>query len=205
VTAAPATAPAGWSDRPGIDGCRSCHGDEVDGFLAGRHGMRIAAGLPPMTPAQARLPMRTDAHGELGCASCHDDHAFDTTDASAKACLGCHDDAHSRAWPDSPHAKLHEVERAGDAAPGTGVSCATCHLPRVVAGRSVRVHHDQNHALRPNEKMVRPVCMQCHGLAFSLDALADAELVRANFRGRPQRHVDSIEMATRESRRERSR
>jgi hypothetical protein len=47
--------------------------------------------------------------------------------------------------------------------------------------------------------------MQCHGLAFSLDALADAELVRANFRGRPQRHVDSIEMATRESRRERSR
>jgi hypothetical protein len=34
-------------------------------------------------------------------------------------------------------------------------------------------------------------------LGFSLDALADAALVRTNFIGRPSRHVESIDMALR--------
>ena len=49
--------------------------------------------------------------------------------------------------------------------------------------------------LRPNDKMLRSVCMSCHGLGFSIDALADPEMTRRNFNGRPGRHVTSLEMA----------
>jgi hypothetical protein len=43
--------------------------------------------------------------------------------------------------------------------------------------------------------MLRPVCMACHGLPFSIDALADRALVTRNFRGRPATHIRSIDMA----------
>jgi hypothetical protein len=39
--------------------------------------------------------------------------------------------------------------------------------------------------------------MNCHGLAFAIDALADAGLVKSNFNGRPARHVPSIDWAVR--------
>jgi hypothetical protein len=44
--------------------------------------------------------------------------------------------------------------------------------------------------------MTRTVCLDCHGLEFSLSALADSLLVATNFRGRPARSVASIQMAT---------
>ena len=44
--------------------------------------------------------------------------------------------------------------------------------------------------------MIREVCMNCHSLSFSLDALADADLIRRNFAGLPARHVESIDMAS---------
>jgi hypothetical protein len=174
----------------------------VAGFLAGKHGMRLARGLTPMTPAQARLPMNPDAaHRELSCTSCHGAHEFDTRRAAVDACLSCHDDDHSQAYLDSSHFKLWEAERNGTATKGQGVSCATCHLPRETHGAGetarVRVQHNQNANLRPNEKMIRSVCMECHGLAFSLDALADAALVKTNFIGLPARHVESVDLALR--------
>jgi hypothetical protein len=43
--------------------------------------------------------------------------------------------------------------------------------------------------------MLRSVCMSCHGLAFSMDSLADTDLVRRNFNGKPQSRVASLEMA----------
>jgi mono/diheme cytochrome c family protein len=58
------------------------------------------------------------------------------------------------------------------------------------------VQHNQNANLRPNEKMIRTVCSACHGLGFSLDALADRSLVASNFRGKPLRSVAGIDMAT---------
>ena len=61
--------------------------------------------------------------------------------------------------------------------------------------KSIFVTHNQNDNLRPNEKMVRSVCGQCHGLQFTLDALADPALVAGNFNGRPAVHVESIEWA----------
>ena len=113
--------------------------------------------------------------------------------------MGCHDDTHTRAYKASPHYALWQRELAGAAPPGSGVSCASCHLPRVDHrsddGKRVLVQHNQNDNLRPNEKMIRPVCMNCHGLGFSIDALADAALIARNFKGQPQVHVRGLEMA----------
>jgi hypothetical protein len=190
----------GWIARPAYTSCARCHAHENGGFLAGKHGMRLAARLPAMTPAQARLPMKSAARShELGCASCHDAHGVNTQVAAVRACLRCHDDEHTKRYRDSIHYDLWKKELAGILPPGSGVSCATCHLPREVQraqGRDlIRVQHNQSANLRPNEKMLRDVCLRCHGLRFALDALADPALVRANFDGQPNIHVESIDMA----------
>jgi hypothetical protein len=162
--------------------------------------MRIAIGLTPMTPGMARLPMKPDAKDrELDCVSCHAAHEFDTRKAAVESCLGCHDDTHSLSYKNSRHYQLWKLEQDGGAQAGTGVSCATCHLPRESHRKDgaeiVTVQHNQNDNLRPSDKMLRSVCMSCHGLAFSMDALSDADLVRRNFDGKPQAHVASLEMA----------
>jgi hypothetical protein len=189
-----------WVERPSQQTCAACHQDEVRGFRAGKHGMRQAAGLAPMQSDRARLPMKQDAaHDELSCTSCHAAHRFNTQNAAVDACLGCHADRHSLAYEKSPHAALWRKEVAGELPPGSGVSCASCHMPRVEHRtddvRRVLVQHNQNDVLRPSDKMVRPVCLSCHGLAFSLDALADRQLALRNFSGRPTAHIRSIEMA----------
>lgn len=193
-----------WIDRPGLAVCKSCHGKEVISFTEGKHGMRLRSGLgplPPMRPALARQPMKVSAHSrEIGCTSCHEAHRFDTVKAQLEACLGCHDDTHSRAYLDSPHHKLWQAEISGKALKGSGVSCASCHMPRIKAENpagapSIFVNHNQNDNLRPNEKMIRTVCGDCHGLQFTLDALADRKLALRNYAGRPAVHVESIEWA----------
>lgn len=191
-----------WSNKLDYTACATCHKDEVAGFLGGKHGMRLAQKLSPMTPGMARLPMKPEAaHRELSCASCHAPHEFDTRKAAVDSCLACHNDAHSLAYTSSKHFQLWQNELNGDSSAGTGVSCATCHLPREIETSGgeprVRVQHNQNLNLRPNEKMIRSVCLNCHGLAFSIDALADSELVRTNFTGQPARHIESIDMAQR--------
>ncbi len=202
-----ATAPpdAGqWVQRPATpQACVGCHAEEVKGFGSGLHGMRSAAGLAPMTPALARLPMKPDAgHQALTCTSCHGAHAFETTTkASVDACLACHDDSHSRAYRQSRHFQLVQQEQRGELPAGSGVTCATCHMPRMriegEEGSRPGVQHNQSLTLQPNSKMVRPVCQSCHGLGFALDALADRALITRNFQGQPSVHVTSIEMALR--------
>jgi hypothetical protein len=148
------------------DSCRECHAQETKGFLAGKHGMRVAAGLTPMKPALARRAMNPDAaHRELGCTSCHAAHRFDTRKAATEACVGCHRGPHIEA-------------QAGSAHRANGVTCASCHMPRVEwrdedsGEKRILVQHNQNETLEPSEKMIRPVCLHCHGLGFSIDALA---------------------------------
>jgi len=184
----------GWIESPGHEVCSSCHRGEVGGFLAGRHGMRLDAqnlgrSLSPMTPAMARLPMKASAHErELGCQSCHGAHRYDSAAASVKACLSCHDDEHSLAYE-------------GSAPAGSGVSCASCHMPRIDRDyfwgtfTHNEVQHNQSASLRPNEKMIRDVCLNCHGLEFTLDALADPRLTRNNFSTPPTVHVNSVDLA----------
>lgn len=201
-----------WVQRPTQQVCAACHAAEVKGFGNGKHGMRLAQGLSPMTPGQALIPMRADAHDQaLGCTTCHGAHRFDTRAAAVDACLGCHDDTHSAAYKQSPHYALWQKEARGEAPAGSGVSCASCHLPRVEFRtpddvKRILVQHNQNDTLRPNEKMIRPVCMNCHSLKDSIDALADRALIERNFAGKPLVHVRGIDMAlAREAQAERAR
>ena len=181
-----------WTDKPNQTVCQQCHAVQVKGFLSGMHGMRLEQGLSPMTPAMATIPMKTDtANKTLTCNTCHAAHRFDTTHASIDACLSCHNDKHSLAYKSSAHYKLTKAD--------VTVSCATCHLPRTEHkefGQSFSVvEHNQNANLRPNEKMLRSVCMHCHGLGFAIDALADPALIENNFFGQPGKHIQSLDMA----------
>ncbi|MEM9254533.1 MAG: cytochrome c3 family protein [Pseudomonadota bacterium] len=198
---------AEWVDKPDHSHCAGCHAGEVAGFLQGRHGMRLDVALvgrelSPMTPALARLPMKEDAmHETLDCQSCHGAHSYESRTAAVDSCLTCHNDEHSLAYLDSPHAELWRAEMDGSAPPGTGVSCASCHMPRVDKdyfwGTFVHyeVQHNQSANLQPNEKMLRPVCMNCHGLGFGINALADPELILNNFANPPSVHIESIDLA----------
>ena len=196
-----------WTDHPGYDSCGTCHVNENRNFMLGRHGMRLngeASGmaLPPMRVADARLPMKDPPlTEEMECGSCHPAHRFDTVFAAVEACLGCHDDTHSNAYLGSPHRALSHPDPAGDGAASGAVTCATCHMPRIEESYEwgayvhVLVQHNQNDNLRPSEKMIRTVCMDCHGLGFSIDALADPALITNNFTGPPSVHVESIDLA----------
>ncbi len=190
-----------WREQPGVEACIRCHPSEDAGFRGSKHGIRGELGLPALRAADSGLQMKGGAQAELTCMACHDAHASDTRTAALEACLGCHDDRHSRGYRAGRHAKLWAAETAGSGAPGTGVSCATCHLPRTThreGGRNiVQINHDVGTALRPNESMARDVCARCHGLGFSLSALADAELVSRNFNGRPANVIESILMVER--------
>ena len=158
--------------------------------------MRLGMSMNPMTPESARLEMHAGAsHRELTCSACHQDHRFDTQFAAAEACQQCHADAHSVSYQESSHAELWRQEVAGEAAAGTGVSCASCHLPRLTDGDSVWVNHDQNANLQPNESMARQVCQNCHGLEFSLSALADPTLLDTCYDRAPEVRTKSVDMA----------
>jgi hypothetical protein len=172
-----------WTKEVPDERCSDdCHRGERKGFLEGRHGMRQAVGLDAMQVALARRVMVVGAaERKVGCTSCHSSHAFDTRQAAVQACLGCHADPHSLAYRKSPHARAWLEDESGR----SGASCATCHLPRVVAGGRVTVDHNQNANLRPNEKMVRGLCDSCHGVQFTLAALADTNLIASNFDRQP--------------------
>ena len=187
---------ASWDDAVSLETCQKCHERESESFLMGKHGMRLRMGMPAKTPATARLEMHAGAsHRKLTCSACHQDHRFDTQFAAVEACQGCHADAHSTNYQDSSHAELWRREIAGDAEAGTGVSCATCHLPRVSDGDSVWVNHNQNANLQPNESMARQVCQSCHGLEFSLSVLAESELMATCYDRAPTVLNESVKMA----------
>ncbi len=191
-----------WLQSPGVAQCQSCHQHEAEGFLASKHGMRLATStLDAMTPAQSKGQFHTDAGDKhQNCSACHSAHEFDTQTAAVESCLGCHADDHSQAYLSSPHGQQWADKTLLDNR--QKVTCATCHLPRLETDQTdengqaiVRVQHNQNDTLRPNEKMIRPVCMQCHSLEFSIDALADPQLINNNFNGQPSEHIPSIDWA----------
>ncbi|OYW18308.1 MAG: NrfA- nitrite reduction protein, partial [Burkholderiales bacterium 12-64-5] len=124
-----------WVRTPSHDACKACHDQEVQGFLQGLHGVRLAVGLPPMTPREAELPMHAAAgHRELNCSACHAAHNPDVARAAYEACIQCHNDEHSSQYARSSHHQLWKDELSGSAGEGTGVSCATCHMPRDADG-----------------------------------------------------------------------
>lgn len=192
---------ADWVNKPAFNICKKCHKKEMRGFVAGRHGMRLDhENLSPMQPDMARLPMKKDVSDkQLSCNTCHTAHRFDTQKAAVDACLDCHDDNHSKAYKDSPHYQLLITNKNNQPGHKKGVSCSNCHLPRLSYRRAGKtqtyVQHNQNNNLRPRHKMIREVCLQCHGLGFTLDALADETLINNNFSTSPGVHLKSIKMA----------
>jgi hypothetical protein len=167
-----------------VEVCSDCHSRQADGFKQGLHGMKITVGMNPMKVSEARLEMKSNAlHQDLSCASCHAPHNPDLTIAAVTSCLGCHDDQHSNNYASSKHATLFEKELRGELAEGEGVSCASCHMPRTKKGKLIYVEHNQTLNLKPNSKMLRPVCMNCHGLEYATAALADKRLIARNFSG----------------------
>ncbi|TVZ37874.1 cytochrome c3-like protein [Alteromonadaceae bacterium 2753L.S.0a.02] len=192
-----------WIAKPGHLQCANCHENEVKTFTEGKHGMRLSGTvskpLQPVGPADSHMEFtKSGQQLHQSCNACHQSHAFNRVKAAADACLGCHADEHSLSFYDSPHGKSwqenHQTEQAYKL-----VSCATCHMPRDARGKgdkqTVRVNHNQNFNLRPNEKMIRSVCMDCHGLGFAIDALADPVLIKNNFNGKPGVHIESIDWA----------
>lgn len=213
-----------WLEAPGAEICGTCHTPQRKSFSEGKHGMQLHAKiapprpvaedglarvahtlfqdrpLPPFTVGDSYLAdkMKPEAHDvALGnCGNCHKPHDVDLRVAAVESCGTCHDDDHSRNYFTSPHFALWQAEVSGEAPAGSGVSCADCHMPRI-EGRSGEIFttHNQNAYFRPNEKMIRPVCLSCHSLEFSIDALADPNLVESNFNGRPAVHIESIDWA----------
>ncbi len=172
--------------------------DPSDDLIAATESWLTDAPPPPlMSTSEARVELRPEAHGQdLTCNTCHTPHEQDVTHAAVEACLTCHNDDHSLAYEDSPHAAAWAAEQLGVEPAGSGVTCATCHMPKSERKGIATSTHNQNEFLRPNEKMIRPVCMECHGLGFAIDALADPALVANNFKGKPSRHIESIDWAT---------
>ncbi|MFT6045368.1 MAG: hypothetical protein ACI9WC_001068 [Arenicella sp.] len=165
-----------------IEVCSECHSRHTEGFKQGLHGMKLTAGMGRLKVSEALLEMKSDAlHRELNCGSCHAPHRPDLKLAAVTSCQGCHDDQHSNNYASSKHATLFEKELSGELAEGEGVSCASCHMPRKKKGKLVYVEHNQTLNLKPNSKMLRPVCMNCHGLEYATAALADKRLIARNF------------------------
>lgn len=174
----------GWKDAP-------------EGLIAALETY-LGDPVPPaaMTTDEARVDLRDDAHGQgMECTACHKPHREEPDFAASGVCLTCHDDDHSRAYEGSPHHDLWLAEQSGNGPAGSGVTCATCHMPQEEKKGFALTNHNQNDTLRPNEKMIRPVCMSCHGLGFAMDALADPALIANNFSGQPSRHIESIDWA----------
>ena len=195
---------AEWIVKPTHQQCASCHENQVAGFLESKHGMRLAdtnkLPLKAITPAESSALAFKDSSLQIehGCAACHEPHGVDTQKAAVESCLTCHNDEHSLAFLDSPHGQLWQQTLTGELPKNQGVSCASCHMPRQHFTRKkerVFVEHNQNITLRPNEKMIRPVCMNCHGLGFAIDALADENLINNNFNGQAVEHIPSIDWA----------
>lgn len=199
-----------WIEKPGIKECSTCHKQEATTYTQGKHGMRLSdtlsASLPAISPGESELEFKESAHDlQHGCNTCHGAHEFNPQQAVVESCLNCHADEHSTSFKQSPHGALWEKAIAGEIPQDESVTCATCHMPKLdhPTKPNVRfVNHNQNDNLRPNEKMIRPVCMQCHGLEFSIDALADPLLIKNNFKGTPGTHIESVDWAVKREQRD---
>ncbi|MEO1620108.1 MAG: hypothetical protein AAFU53_03640 [Cyanobacteria bacterium J06632_3] len=172
--------------NPTYESCQSCHEQPTGTFLLGKHGIRLLEGETPLTPAMAHIPMKQDAFDkQMTCNACHNVHTVNTMQAAVDSCLTCHNDTHSLNYENSAHGK---AVLANSTLPRPGadqVTCATCHLPRTGVkkgdGVVVNVNHNNTYTLKPRNRMVGEVCMNCHGVEYSFNSIFDDELVEADF------------------------
>ncbi|MEL6555167.1 MAG: hypothetical protein AAFQ63_17135 [Cyanobacteria bacterium J06621_11] len=79
------------------------------------------------------------------------------------------------------------------------VTCATCHMPRTAQKKGdgsllVQVNHNNTYTLKPQDRMVGEVCMNCHGVEYGYNSIFDDELVEANFDRPPTLEHPSFEL-----------
>lgn len=185
--------------QPGIESCQTCHEQDVNTFLLGKHGIRLQEGDSPLTPAMARLPMRPESLDmQMTCNTCHDVHSVNTVQAAVDSCLSCHNDTHSLNYQNSRHAELFATDRSLPRPSAASVSCATCHLPRHEMGTGDNVftvvNHNNTYTLLPRDRMVTEVCTNCHGVEYSYNSIFDDELVEANFDAPPTLALETFEL-----------
>ena len=186
--------------NPTHESCRSCHENSVETFLLGKHGIRLLEEMSPLTPAMARLPMKHDAFDkQMNCNACHNVHTVDTTQAAVDSCLTCHNDSHSLNYKNSKHAESVFANRELPRPSDQMVTCATCHLPRTAQDKVngttvVKVNHNNTHNLKPQDRMVGDVCMNCHGLEYSFNSIFDDALVEANFDRPPTLSLETFDL-----------
>ncbi len=181
--------------KPTAESCKSCHESSVDTFMLGKHGIRTLEGLSPLTPAMAHLPMKASSLDlQMNCNTCHNVHTVNTYEAAVDSCLTCHSDNHSLNYKNSPHAKVFR-EIGTLPRPNTdSVTCATCHLPREVSGDAILVNHNNTYTLKPRDRMVKEVCMNCHGVEHAYNSIFDDELVEANFARPPTQKLSTFQL-----------
>ncbi|MGA0197890.1 MAG: cytochrome c3 family protein [Prochlorotrichaceae cyanobacterium] len=185
---------------PSYESCQSCHEQAVDTFLLGKHGIRLLENKSPLTPAMANIPMQPSAHDRImNCNTCHDVHSVNTVTAAVDACLSCHNDTHSLNYNQSPHGKLFvEVKATLPRPDAQSITCATCHLPRHVVGNGSNaktgVNHNNTFTLLPRDRMVKEVCLNCHGMEYSFNNIFDDEVVESNFAYGSEQDLQTLQM-----------
>ena len=190
--------------NPTYESCQSCHENPVDTFLLGKHGIRLLEEESSLQPKMARLPMKHDAlNKQMNCNACHNVHTVNTLQASVDSCLGCHNDNHSLNYENSKHGEAVFAAIADNPTlprpDETMVTCATCHLPRSAQKKGdgtllVKVNHNNTYTLKPQDRMVGDVCMNCHGMEYGYNSIFDDELVEANFDRPPTLEHPSFEL-----------
>ena len=183
--------------RPTEESCQSCHEYEVQTFHFGKHGIRLAERLSPLTPAMAEIPMKASASKKImNCNACHDVHSVNTQTAAVDSCLTCHNDNHSLNYKNSKHGKNVIAEGVLPRPSETSVTCATCHLPREhnELGEKILVNHNNTYNLLPRDRMVADVCMHCHGMEYSYNSMFDDALVDANFDRSPNQNLETLKL-----------
>ena len=181
--------------NPTHESCRSCHESQVETFLLGKHGIRLLEGLSPLTPKMAELPMKKSAlNKQMNCNTCHNVHSLNTFAASVDSCFSCHDDTHSLNYRNSRHFELLTAEGTLPRPSNNSVTCATCHLPREVHNNSIKVNHNNTYNLLPRDRMVRDVCINCHGLEYAYSSIFDDQLVTENFARPPTLKMETFDL-----------
>ncbi len=162
-----------------------------DGMLAtrdGPFGLFKAKKLAPMTPANARLPMKPEAgHKTLDLQHLPSRAPLRLKGARGRRCAGCHDDAHTKAYFASPHYDLFEREMWGCAARLGRLLRDLPHADRRGPQAGRRQDGLSSPTIRTTicartKRWCAASAANCHGLQFALDALADPALIAKNFR-----------------------
>ncbi|GAB4537657.1 MAG: hypothetical protein Tsb0014_26650 [Pleurocapsa sp.] len=181
--------------HPTEESCRSCHEYTVDTFLLGKHGIRTQEGMSPLTPAMANIPMKESSLDlQMNCNSCHNVHSVNTAQAAVDSCLTCHNDNHSLNYRNSPHATIVADINSLPRPDRNAVTCATCHLPRESHEKTIVVNHNNTYTLLPRDRMVKDVCMNCHGVEHAYNSIFDDELVEANFARPPTLKLETFDL-----------